>query len=249
MLTGHIRGCQNDIRIVRTYFKRFSNNKVSRHYWIDTLHPLYIRRHLNNIRNHPSLIHQLQQGYPGYTIKPVHKSDEVYLSVSPHLRKGSDIALSDCHYDAPFSWIPQGGNKFIRMILALNYNDTVYTQVGKTTSTLSTGDFNTIDYNRSYHCVHGVIPDGKYRLLMKLHFVLIPKGRYSRATKFCVELNNWYTHTSRNIMNMSIQPKTFQEHATALLVNTCRVLYNNAYITFVVFVLIVYLVWRRYAYK
>ena len=229
--TGHLEGCRKSIRVVRNYFVKFANNDRSRHFWIDSLRPLSIKRQIDVIRNHPSLLSQLKKTYKGYKIVPVHQSDEVYLSVSPDKRKGSDKALSDCHYDAPFAMVPQGGNKFIRMIIALNYNDSVYTQVGKQKSVLSTGDFNIIDYNRDYHCVHGSIPHGRYRLLLKLHFVLVPENSSEAATQFCIDINNWWIHASRTIMNMSINPQTFGEHSVAYIVETARLLYNNANLT------------------
>lgn len=164
----------------------------------------------------------------------------MYLSVSPDKRTGSDNALSDCHYDAPFAWVPQGGNLFIRMILALNYNDSVYTQVGPHTSTLSTGDYNVIDYNRDYHCVKGAIPAGRYRLLLKLHFVLIPKGSSVAATAFCRNINNSWIHASRNIMNMSIQPSTLPEYATAFLVESSRIIYNHSSVTIFLLLLLAF---------
>jgi hypothetical protein len=89
--------------------------------------------------------------------------------------KASDRVLVDCHYDSPYEVYRGSEQVRPRMILALNDNSTVFTQVGDKTSKLSTGDFNGIEYNRDYHCVRGTIPNGKTRLMLKIHFIVIPE--------------------------------------------------------------------------
>merc|ERR1712137_1186172 len=100
---------------------------------------------------------------------PVPGADEVYLSMNPATAAGSDVGMTACHYDAPFSWVPQGGNLFVRVFLGVNENRDVITQVGNRNFTLSTSEFLVIDLSRDLHCVHGRIPEGRNRVVLKLH--------------------------------------------------------------------------------
>lgn len=191
-------------------YNHYKNNNLSGegsvHYWINDIENDQLVRKINIIRNAEEIKDEIKKQYPDYSILSVHESDEVYLSVSPSKRVGSDIGLSDCHYDAPFKYIYQGGNVFLRAILALNENRTVYTQVEDKTSRLSTGDYNIIRYNEDYHCVHGSIPENSNRILLKLHFIAVPPNTSDYWIKFCKYINNSWTHYSRELMRDSIKP-------------------------------------------
>ena len=175
-------------------YEHYKNENVtgekSIHYWIDDVNNKELMKHLNCLRNATEIKKQIALNYPNHNVLSVHSSDEIYLSVSPSHRQGSDITLSDCHYDAPFKYIYQEGNVFLRLILSVNENKTVYTQVEDATSLLSTGDYNIIDYNQDYHCVHGKIPKNKDRVLLKLHYIAQPKYSTDISTEFCKYINN-----------------------------------------------------------
>ena len=230
----------NSIDYIYNYYK---NNNLygltSIHYWINDVKYNNLKQHLNRIRTSHYFKKAISKYYPNYKVISVPQSDEIYLSVSPIHRTGSDVTLSDCHYDAPFRMIPQGGNIFLRAILALNENNTVYTQVEDKTSKLTKGDFNIIDYNKDYHCVKGKIPKNSDRIILKLHFVAIPKTSPKFLTDFCIYINNGYTHLSRNMMRDSIKPKTIVQHLKKYIVRTCHHMYNHYYIYSILVIVII----------
>jgi len=209
------------------------------HYWINNIKDEKLLFHLNKLRNAPEIKKTILEKYTNHEIISVHNSDEIYISVSPKERKGSDIALSDCHYDAPFKYIYQGGNVFLRVILALNENDTVYTEVENKKSLISRSEYNIIDYNQDYHCVHGEIPNNKNRILLKLHFIAKPINSHQFWTDFCEYINNSWTHLSRELMRISIEPKTFLETIIKYIVLGSRLFWNYTwYILTIIFILL-----------
>ena len=84
-------------------YNHYKNNNLSGegsvHYWINDIENDQLVRKINIIRNAEEIKDEIKKHYPDYSILSVHESDEVYLSVSPSKRVGSDIGLSDCHYD------------------------------------------------------------------------------------------------------------------------------------------------------
>lgn len=227
----------------------FNNNKkqqnISQHYWINNIDKPTIKDSLNILRNAKEIKDTISKSYPGYIIKPVHNSDEVYISVDPSLRKYSDVTLSDCHYDAPFKYIYQCNNKYIRIILALNHNDTTYTRIGNKTSLLSTLDYNGIDYNNDYHCVEGNIPDNKTRILLKLHFILIDPNSSENCVKWTEFLNDKWTHLSRELMRYSNEPKNIFQFTISYLIILFQKIYNNINIQTVLFIFIMILIFIK----
>lgn len=223
------------------YFANIHKGSVtsSVHYWIDSITDRDLRFALDALRNANGIKEQIQTAYAGYSVLNVPSSDEVYISVDPSKRKNSDVALSDCHYDAPFKYVPQCGNKFIRIILALNENNTTFTTVEDKTSTLSTLDFNGIDYNNDFHCVQGYIPKDKVRILLKLHFLCVHPGSSVWCANFTEGINDKWTHISRELMRRSAQPQTFTDHALSYVIQTARYTYNNSNIILVAAVCVI----------
>ena len=229
----------NSIDYVYNYYKNKNlEGNHSVHYWINQVNHPTLQYHLNRLRNSPYFKLIINTYYPNYKIISVHTSDEIYLSVSPSKRIGSDVTLSDCHYDAPFRMVPQGGNIFLRAILALNENNTVYTQVNDKTSRLTKGDFNIIDYNNDFHCVKGKIPKNKDRIILKLHFVAIPRHSPLYFTRLCIWMNDGWTHFSREMMRDSIKPKTLTQKIKKNLVMVSHHIYTHYYY-YILFALII----------
>lgn len=232
---------------VKNYFLRKKQRETensSIHYWINQIDDKEIKDSLEFLRNAPEIKQEIQKSYPKHIIKSVHSSDEVYISVDPSLRKNSDIALSDCHYDAPFKYVPQCGNKFIRVIMALNENKTTYTTIDNQKSLLSTLDFNAMDYNSDYHCVEGYIPKGDIRILLKLHFLCINPNSSNACVKFTESINDKWTHYSRELMRKSINPNTFSEKLLSKLILGVRKIYNNIDIKVILFLIVLFILYK-----
>ena len=158
------------------------------------------------------------------------ESDEVYWAVSPKQAGGSDRVLVDCHYDAPFSWIPTGGVTYYRVIVAMNENTTVTTvfPTENASTKMTTGDYHGLDYNTDWHCVDGQISAGKHRILLKLHYLIVPDAaKNSGWPQFVRWMNVFWTKCSRETMRMSAEPANPFEWLVATFVNACRIIFNN----------------------
>ena len=218
---------QNIERFTAQFMDSSGGGKQSTHLWV-TDAPNDIRVAVERIRE-SSTIHDAilkSYGYENILIN-VPTSDEIYVSVSPALRKGSDIALSDCHFDAPFAYFPSCNNKFIRVIVACSDNDTVYTTVAGKKSMLTTLDFNAMDYNRDYHCVSGVVNDNTNRVLLKLHYLLRSPTSPDACAYYYIYINDAWTHISREIMRLSTAPTTPIEHVLSYIVLSNRYIFNK----------------------
>ena len=226
--------------IYNTYKDENINGESSIHYWINNIDNKELQYHLNRIRNAPEIKNTIKKYYIEHNVEPSTDSDEVYLSVSPSNREGSDVTLSDCHYDAPFKYIYQGNCKFLRLIIALNENNNVYTQVNDETSLLTTGNYNIIDYNKDYHCVHGKIPENKNRIMLKLHYIAVPYNTNKNWIVFCRKINNWWTHFSRETMRDSIKPSNLTEYIKKYIVLLSRLIWN--YMFFLLFFLVFFFI-------
>lgn len=234
------------INSINYIYEKYKNINIggtnSIHYWINEIQDKELKYHLNRLRNAQEIKNTIKRNYQKYTIESSHNSDEIYLSVSPTDRVGSDITLSDCHYDAPFKYIYQGGCKFLRVILALNENKSVYTQVEDSTSILSTGDYNIIDYNADYHCVRGNINKKKNRILLKLHFIVIPPNTDKRWSIFSKYINDRWTHFSRNMMRDSIEPNNNIAYIKKYTVLSARFFWNNFYYFIITLIIIIQII-------
>lgn len=202
------------------------NQTKTNHLWINNISNDILPK-IDRVRTSNDILETIQQKFPGSNIKPVTQVDEVYYAVSPKDASGSDRVLVDCHYDAPFYWI--SGVIFYRIIIACNENDTVQTSFPNDNIKvkMNIGDFHGLDYNKDYHCVDGKIKPGKHRVLLKLHYLVVPKEYENTFWESLVTfLNVKWIYASRWIMNKSSKPSTFIEHCVALLVRGFMFVYN-----------------------
>ena len=236
--------------IKNTAEKRYANYKTAHHEWIDRVEQSSYRDSLDRVRINPAILNKIHERFPNSTVKSVTDADEIYWAVSPVDAVGSDRSLVDCHYDAPFSWFPTGGVVFYRVILACNENNTVTTIFPNENVRvkMTTSDFHGLDYNKDWHCVEGSIPKGKYRVLLKMHYLIIPKG--SEAFENWVRwINVTWTTVSRETMRMSADPQNPLEWLVAMIVSISRILFNNSYKIIFFISIIIAFIWRKTIFK
>jgi hypothetical protein len=227
----------HEMTILRDHYK--SNGKtMADHTWSEDVKEPTIKNAIDTLRNSSIIRDTLLENYPGSTIRSVPSIDEVFVSVSPLDAKASDRVLVDCHYDAPYKFI-EGPSKLVRIILALNDNSTVFTQVGDKTSKLSTGDFNGIEYNRDYHCVRGTIPSGKTRLMLKLHYLVIPDGTPEIFSQWSIFINWMWTKVTRFLMRNSANPTNPLQYLLAYIIQFARFFYNQIWY----FIILLFVAW------
>jgi hypothetical protein len=204
------------------------------HIWTEDL-PENVYSSVESVRTSEEVMSVLQKAYPKHTIENVRESDEIYWAVSPKGAKGSDRSLVDCHYDAPFSIIPVSST-YYRVIIACNENNDVITSFPNDDVhvKMNTGEFHGLDYNTDYHCVEGSIPPGKYRVLLKLHYMIIPEHLTSSSlsVQFTKFINVLWTKISRWFMRASAEPSNPIEYLAGLVVNVSRVVFNNNILSF-----------------
>jgi hypothetical protein len=225
---------------------RYKDIKTAHHEWIDTLDDKIFKKYIETIRNSDVIINKIKERFPNSSITNVTEGDEIYWAVSPKDAKGSDRSLVDCHYDSPFVLFPTFGVTYYRVIIATNENNdvtTIFPHEDKKVK-MSTGDFHGLDYNKDWHCVEGQIPEGKYRILLKLHYLIVPKGSESYAN-YVKGINVWWTKVSRDTMRMSANPQNIFEYFIAFLVNISRFIFNYGYI-FLVFFIVIILSFTKY---
>jgi hypothetical protein len=213
--------------------KKCHNINTAHHIWINDLDDL-LQEMLYKIKYCNCVVDIINKKFPNYKIEKVDQVDETYWAVSPEDATGSDRSLVDCHYDSLF-WFMPGKSIFYRVIVALNENNDVITIFPNENIKIkmNTGDFHGLDYNKELHCVEGTIPKGKYRILLKLHYMLIPNENdiFSSLNKY---LNIIWTKGSRYFMKVSAKPSSFIEYIMSFIVNLSRVLYNNGLICIII---------------
>jgi hypothetical protein len=235
--------------ISKTSNERYNIYKKAHHEWINMVESGKFRDSLESVRQNQAIINSIKKQFPNTSVEPVTESDEVYWSASPKDAKGSDRSLVDCHYDAPFAIIPTGGVIYYRIIIAMNENNTVTTVFPNedTKVKMNTGDFHGLDYNKDFHCVEGSIPPDKYRVLLKLHYMIIPHDTSQFWIDWVRFINVKWTQLSRETMRMSADPKTPIETFVGAIVNICRYIFNNIY-TIGVYLLISILIILAFVY-
>jgi len=232
--TGTYEGSDKLKRISEHINELCTGRTKAHHIWTEDL-PSDIYSDVDHVRTSDAVFSVLKKAYPNHSVENVKESDEIYWAVSPKKASGSDRSLVDCHYDAPFSIIPVSST-YYRVIIACNENKDVITSFPNEDVhvTMNTGEFHGLDYNTDYHCVEGSIPPGKYRVLLKLHYMIIPNSLTSKSpsVQFTRFINVLWTKISRWFMRSSAEPKNPIEYLAGLIVNVSRFIFNNNYISF-----------------
>ena len=226
--------------------------KSAHHIWINDIND-DIYHTIEKVRISNEIYKPVKKNFPNHRIKNVKEVDEIYFSASPKNAKNSDRSLVDCHYDGPYAIIPNNGVIFYRVIVACNFNKDVMTKFpdDNINVIMNKGEFHGLDYNKDLHCVEGKIPENKFRVLLKLHYILIP-NHYSDNTiseRFITYINVLWTKVSRETMRMSANPTNIFQVLVGYLVNISRYFYNNFYIflfLLIILIIIIYVYMYKY---
>jgi hypothetical protein len=232
--------------ITKTAKDRYSSFKTGHHEWINSIESSEYRSALERIRRSPDIVNKIIEKFPASTVKAVTEADEIYWAVSPKDAVGSDRTLVECHYDSPFALVPTGGVVFYRVIIACNENNTVTTVFPNEDIRvkMTTRDYHGLDYNKDWHCVEGKIPAGNYRILLKLHYIIVPKGSEAWEDYVRWMVVKWNIF-SRETMRMSAKPQNMLETIVAMIVNASRIFYNNIYTVLFIFLVSVTIFYNK----
>jgi hypothetical protein len=198
-------------KCARYMLRNTINLDKSHHVWINEIKDVKILGIITDVKRHMSI--ELQDHLTNYTITNIPEMDEIYYSVSPHNAKLADTSLVKPHYDGPFGGLYTDGALCFRVIVACNKNDTVYTRFSNQISHMDVGDFHAFDFNNDLHSTEGAIPKGKQRVLLKLHYAVIPKHKnieniYELPS---THINIMWTKLARYFMHTGSSPTNWIE--------------------------------------
>jgi hypothetical protein len=230
VVSGHYDDLEPLNNISNYMSKKFDRKKKALHIWTEDLVKQTVYFDIETIRTSNTIIDKIKDIYPDSKIINIRETDEIYLAVSPKDAKNSDRSLVDCHYDSPLSLF-NNGVSFYRIIIACDENDTVTTTFPNDDIRvkMTTGDFHGLDYNKDYHCVEGSIPENKKRVLLKLHYLVVPNkfGDGSISEMLTKNVNIKWTKYSRYSMNVSAEPKTILDEIIGTTVDISRKIFNK----------------------
>ena len=172
--------------------------------------------------------------------------DEIYFSVNPKKAKNSDTIMIDCHYDTPWYHFVRGGIEIYRVLIACTENKTVETSLPYEDLKvfINKSDFYGLNYNKDFHCVKGTIDDDKVRVVLKIHFIIIPKTyqKNSYNERFIRWIDETWAYGSRYSMNATIAPKTTFERILTNTVVSGRTIFNHMWLSLFFLVMIILLI-------
>lgn len=154
-----------------------------------------------------------------FDIRPVVEMNEIYVTaVGKKKEITSDAVFYTPHVDGPFWWLP--GASLYRVLIGVTPNTMVRTnfnlQHASEDKLLNIYNALGFDYNRELHWIDHVPGQAntERRSLIKLHFVVYPKGWHTYG-KLCAYLNKTYNTWARGNFLATLQPKTTYERVNA----------------------------------
>ena len=170
-----------------------------------------------------SVIKCLYEKYPESQISPITEMNELYISYVDS--DGSDKVFETPHIDGIFYFLPWC--KIYRCILAIQGNKTVSTNFPtiNVNKILKTGDFLGFDYNRDIHYIQQIqtgIADTTPRIIIKLHYIVVPKNTKLWLIEFYKKINIRYNDFMRMLFLKSQGKKN---RVLSFIINTGTQIY------------------------
>ncbi len=239
---------EKDLDTISNYvLNKYDNNGKGRHIWFEELQEKPIYNVLNKVRQSDQILSVFKEKFPEHEVYNMKNIDEIYFSVNPKKASNSDRMLVDCHYDTPWYYLVNGGIEIYRVLVACTENKTVETSIPKENLSvfINKTDFYGIRYHKDYHCVHGNMDDDKFRVVLKIHFMIIPKTypENSFNERFIKSITENWTHASRYAMNQTNNPtSTFGRVMTNSIVSL-RWMFNYLWVSLFFLVLIIVIIY------
>jgi len=230
IVSGHYDDLEPLNNISNYMSKKFDGKKKGLHIWTEDISNEKLYYDIEQIRTSNVIIDKIKEKYPDCRIIATRTVDEIYWAVSPRDATNSDRSLVDCHYDGPLAAFDTGVS-FYRIIIACNENNDVTTTFpnDEIRVKMTTGDFHGLDMHKDYHCVEGSIPHNKHRVLMKMHYLIVPNsfGNHSNSELMTKYLNIKWMEIGRYSMNVSAEPKTILDEIIGATVDISRKIFNK----------------------
>jgi hypothetical protein len=169
-----------------------------------------------------SILQTLEAKYNA-SLETVDGMNEVYISCIG--ATGSDKVFETNHIDGMFSLLPYC--TVLRVIVALQGNRSIYTEfpISKQSMNAATNQWIGFDYNRTPHyIIQKGDEDSTYRIILKLHYIVVPDGVPSWLIGFYKRLHVAYNSTLRLLFVKSQKPNLLSK-----LINSVTVVYCFLY--------------------
>jgi Phospholipid methyltransferase len=154
-----------------------------------------------------------------YDVIPVQDMNEIYVTaVGAKKSINSDAVFYTPHCDGPYWFLP--GASLYRVLVGVTPNVMVRTRFNlqhvSQDQVLDMYGVVGFDYNRELHWIDHVpnVTNADRRSLLKLHFVVYPKGWHSYG-KFCAYLNTSYNTWARGNFLTTLRPSGMYEYVMA----------------------------------
>lgn len=179
-----------------------------------------------------AILSAIVEKYPYHFPHPISKMNELYVSAIGS--GGSDRVFETPHIDGLFAWLPYC--HVLRCVVALQGNESVCTsfKFPEETYVLTTGTFLAFDYNRDIHYIwkKGSVEDTSKRVIMKLHYLMAPKGMPHMVVDWYRSIHTYYNAGLRRLFIKSQHPDSLGAGAISLMINGGTVLYVAVFVGF-----------------
>lgn len=179
-----------------------------------------------------AILSAIVEKYPYHFPHPISKMNELYVSAIGS--GGSDRVFETPHIDGLFAWLPRC--HVLRCVVALQGNEAVCTSFHfpEETYVLTTGTFLAFDYNRDIHYIwkKGSVEDTSKRVIMKLHYLMAPKGMPHMVVDWYRSIHTYYNAGMRRLFLKSQQPETVVGGAISIMINGGTKLYVAIFMGF-----------------
>lgn len=159
-----------------------------------------------------------------YDVSPVVGMNEIYVTaVGAKKEINSDAVFYTPHTDSPYWWLP--GASLYRVLVGITPNKMVRTRFNMQHSScdkiIDVNEVLGFDYNRELHWIdHTDETNDSRRSLLKLHYVVYPKGWHRYGT-FCGYLNESYHTWARGNFLQTLNPTTPYDFVVAYWIWVC----------------------------
>jgi len=154
-----------------------------------------------------------------YDVEPIVPMNEIYVTAVGAKREiNSDAVFYTPHCDGPYWFLPFCS--VYRVLVGITPNSMVRTRFNlqheSRDQVLDLYGVVGFDYNRELHWIDHVpgAKNAERRSLMKLHYVVYPKG-WARYGKLCMDLNTSYNTWARGNFLKTLRPKGMYEYVLA----------------------------------
>jgi hypothetical protein len=179
-----------------------------------------------------SILSAIVEKYPYHFPHPISKMNELYVSAIGS--GGSDRVFETPHIDGMFAWLPRC--HVLRCVVALQGNESVCTSFWfpEETYVLTTGTFLAFDYNRDIHYIwkKGSVEDTSKRVIMKLHYLMAPKGMPTMMVDLYRSIHTHYNAGMRRLFLKSQHTDSLVSGAISLMINGGTKLYVAIFVGF-----------------